>query len=156
MSLLLLLYCPSLFFFSFFFVCTARRAVVYTRGSRLLSISLLSLSELCHWEGELRLKTGSAVPPRQKKERKKEKRNPSTFHPQCVQAAPNDKRAPPPPQSPFLPLPAPLPFPSLKFWHRSFLFTPFTVRLAALGLGAEPWFREASKRAFRSLARPVR
>ena len=40
MSLLLLLYCPSLFFSSFF--CTARRALVYTRGLRLISISLLS------------------------------------------------------------------------------------------------------------------
>ena len=37
-------YCPSLFssFFLLFF-CTARRALVYTRGSRLICISLLSL-----------------------------------------------------------------------------------------------------------------
>ena len=38
MSLLLLLYCPSLFFLIFF---TARRTLVYTRGSHLISISLL-------------------------------------------------------------------------------------------------------------------
>ena len=41
-SLLLLLYCPSLPFFVFVLFCTARRALVYTRGSRLISISLLS------------------------------------------------------------------------------------------------------------------
>ena len=47
MSLLLLFYCPSLFLlFFFFFLCTARRALVYTRGSRLISISLSSLSSL--------------------------------------------------------------------------------------------------------------
>ena len=40
MSLLLLLYCPSLFLI---FFCTARRALVHTRGSRLISISLLLL-----------------------------------------------------------------------------------------------------------------
>ena len=41
MSLLLLLYCPSLFLpFCFLFFCTARRTLVYTRGSRLINISL--------------------------------------------------------------------------------------------------------------------
>ena len=40
-SLILLLYCSSLSFSLSF--CTARRALVYTRGSRLISISLLSL-----------------------------------------------------------------------------------------------------------------
>ena len=45
MSLLLLLYCPSFFFLLFFFLfsCTARRALVYTGGSRFISISLLGL-----------------------------------------------------------------------------------------------------------------
>ena len=38
LSLLLLLCCPSL---SFFLFCTARRALVYTRDSRLINISLL-------------------------------------------------------------------------------------------------------------------
>ena len=41
--LLLLLYCPSLFSFLFFLFCTAHWAVVYTRGSCLISISLLWL-----------------------------------------------------------------------------------------------------------------
>ena len=40
MSLLLLLYCPSFFLFLF---GTAHQALVYTRGSRLISISLLLL-----------------------------------------------------------------------------------------------------------------
>ena len=43
MSLLLLLYCPSLFSFSFFFFCTAHRALIYTRGSPLINISLFLL-----------------------------------------------------------------------------------------------------------------
>ena len=42
MSSLLLLYCVLAFFL--FLLCTAHQALVYTRGSRLISISLLLLS----------------------------------------------------------------------------------------------------------------